>query len=400
MKRIASALQIVAICLGWSGVAGLPGVLAEKAFAVEQKAYGLTIGGDGVLMKDQQPYRGIGVNYFSAFYRHLLDVNNTTYNAGFAVLAKENIPFVRMIGCGFYPSEQKLYEENPKEFFRRFDDVVQSAEKHRIGLIPSLFWNGYTVSDLVGEPVSQWGNMQSKTHQYMCKYVRDVVVRYRNSPAIWGWEFGNEWNLAADLPNASQHRPPMLPRRGTPTSRSKADEITYEIIRTAFAAFAKEVRRYDDHRVISSGNSAERSSAWHNWKEKNWKRDTPEQFSEMLQADNPNPINTISIHVYEGPRQIIDAAAVRRKAKKPLFVGEFGVQESSDAPEKFRRLLAAIEKEKVELAAVWVYDRNESGKNEKWNVTSTNERAYQLKEIAAANERIRKSLNPYKTKDQ
>ena len=44
----------------------------------------------------------------------------------------------------------------------------------------------------------------------MRTYIREVVSRYVNSPAIWGWEFGNEYNLPADLPNAADHRPPIV----------------------------------------------------------------------------------------------------------------------------------------------------------------------------------------------
>ena len=56
--------------------------------------------------------------------------------------------------------------------------------------------------DLVGEPRNQWGNPQSKTRQFMRTYIREVVSRYVNSPAIWGWEFGNEYNLSLDTPDA------------------------------------------------------------------------------------------------------------------------------------------------------------------------------------------------------
>jgi endo-1,4-beta-mannosidase len=39
----------------------------------------------------------------------------------------------------------------------------------------------------------------------MRAYVRDVVERYKDSPAVWGWEFGNEYNIPTDLPD---ERPP------------------------------------------------------------------------------------------------------------------------------------------------------------------------------------------------
>ena len=179
---------------------------------------GLSVSAQGIVQRDGKAYRGIGVNYFDAFYRTLHDPTDTSYEAGFQTLQSLHIPFCRLMGGGFWPSEQKLYRENPHEFFRRFDAVVRSAERHHIGLIPSLFWNEPTVPDLVGEPVKAWGDPASKTRKYMRDYVRDVVGRYRRSPAIWGWEFGNEFSLSADLPNAAEHLPSIVPALGTPTN--------------------------------------------------------------------------------------------------------------------------------------------------------------------------------------
>jgi hypothetical protein len=357
----------------------------------EPAHYGLTVV-DGVLMRDGRPYRGIGINYFNPFLRHLQSSKDTSYEAGFETLASAKIPFARFCGCGFYPSEQKLYEKNPSEFFRRFDDIVHTAERNGIGLIPCLFWTHSTVPDLVGESMDQWGNPQSKTHEYMRRYVHDVVTRYRGSPAIWGWECGNEWNLGANLPNASSQRPRVLPELGTPTSRSAKDEVSYKMIRTVFLAFAQEVRKYDEYRVISTGNSSPRECAWHNWKEKSWKADTPEQQAAMLRRDNPDPIDLLCVHIYDpAGRGVAADMALARSLKKPLFIGEFGAEESPTGRENFARLLGAIENAQVPLAALWVFDLSSQGKS--WNVTAANERAYQLQAITEANARIRAALD-------
>ncbi|MDQ2730674.1 MAG: hypothetical protein M3Y56_03360 [Armatimonadota bacterium] len=360
--------------------------------ALQASRPGLRVARNGVVMHEGKPFRGIGVNYFSAFYRTLLKADDHSYDAGFAALQTNGIPFCRMMGGGFWPTEQKLYMDNKGEFFRRFDGVVRSAEKHHIGLIPSLFWNLSTVPDLVGEPVNSWGDPNSKTGAYMRQYVRDVVTRYRSSPAIWGWEFGNEFNLAASLPNASQNRPSVAPQLGTPTSRSERDELTYENIRAAFGAFAVEVRKYDPYRIISTGDSVLRESAWHNWKEKSWTADTPVQMAQMLQADNPAPVDVTSVHVYgDSYTSIGRLMQLSRQWKKPLFVGEFGSPGVSDAKRtEFGAILKAIEDSQVPLAILWVYDF--SSQDADWNVTATNARAYQLQAIADANRRIRASM--------
>jgi hypothetical protein len=367
------------------------------------KTLGLTVRRDGTLLRDGEPYRGIGVNYFDPFVRTLKRPNDTSYREGFAELARLGIPFARCLFCGFWPADYKLYLEDKERYFALLDGVVRAAEDSGVGLIPNLFWYSAAVPDLVGEPRGQWGNPKGKTHEFMRTYLKQVVTRYRDSPAIWGWEFGNEYNLGADLPNAAKHRPKIVPQLGTARSRSAHDDLTHDMIATAFAAFAAEVRRHDPHRMITTGNSAPRPSAWHQWKEKSWKQDSENQYHERLLLDNPSPVNTITVHLYwqsakrfgrqvsieEFLKLTMDTAA---QARKPLFVGEFGAwdrgAEGGQAERtRFARILAAIEKAKAPLAALWVYDFAHQARS--WNVTSTNARAYQLDAVAAANRRIR-----------
>ena len=377
---------------------------SQQAAAAEARhALGLTVGPSGVLLKDGVAFQGIGVNWFDAFARTLKDPSDTSYRKGFAELARLGIPFARFMGCGFWPTDYKLYLTDKPRYFQLLDGVVRAAEASRIGLIPSLFWYSATVPDLVGEPRDQWGNPKSKTHAFLRTYVREVVTRYRDSPAIWAWEFGNEHNLAADLPNAAKHRPKIVPRLGTPEHRTARDDLTHDMIATAFAAFAKEVRRHDPHRIIVTGNSAPRPSAWHQWKERTWRQDSQKQYAARLLLDNPAPVNTISIHVYWAAAKRFErqvaiegfltlTMGIAAKARKPLFVGEFGAWKAGPKGERaarqsFARVLAAIEDARVPLAALWVYDLDHQART--WNVTLSNSRAYQLRAIAEANRRIR-----------
>jgi hypothetical protein len=393
-------LGLTAVLLALScGCASVHGVRPEKA-------PGLIVDQSGVLRKGGQPFRGIGVNYFDAFARTLKDPNDTSYREGFAELARLGIPFARFMACGFWPSDWKLYREDKERYFRLLDGVVKAAEEHGVGLIPSLLWYSAAVPDLAGEPRDQWGNPQSKTHAFMRRYVQEVVTRYKESPAIWGWEFGNEYSLDADLPNAAEHRPKVVAQLGTAASRSARDDLAHDMIATAFAEFAREVRKHDPHRVILTGNSLPRASAWHQWKEKSWKQDDEEQFAERLALDNPDPVNALTIHVYDptekrfgrevGVEELLKLAmGVARKARKPLFVGEFGASASGEGGEEkakaqFAAVLAAIEKTGVPLAALWVYDFR--GQAESWNVTATNARSYQLRAIAEANRRLQPPL--------
>ncbi len=357
--------------------------------AVQQPPLGLSSRA-GMLLKDGVSYRGIGVNYFDAFARTLREPNDASYEEGFRILAQHGIPFARFMCTGYWPAEMKLYRQDKARYFKLLDGVVRSAEKHRVGLIPSLFWYMPMVPDLVGEPCDQWGNPESKTHEFMRTYVREVVTRYRNSPAIWGWEFGNEYNLDADLPNAKDHLPPIVANLGTAQSRSDRDILTHEMIRTAFREFAKAVHTYDRTRIVCTGNSIPRPSAWRQMHEGTWAKDSPGQFAEMLAGDNPDPVDTISVHIYaDSVDRFAEAVEAARRIGKPLLVGEFG--EPGDGPqtkERFESLLRRIEDLDVPLAALWVFDY--AGQKE-WSVRADNPRGYQLQAIAEANRRIRRA---------
>lgn len=353
---------------------------------------GLTVNEHGELRLQGAPFRGIGVNYYDAFVRTLAQSPRTDYAAGFRELAARKIPFVRFSAGGYWPVNWQLYQTNRAQYFTQLDAVVRCAERQGVGLIPSLFWNLSTVPDLMGEPCTRWGDTNSRSIAFMRDYTRELVTRYVQSPAIWAWEFGNEYNLAADLPNAATHRPPVAPHLGTPAQRTAEDEVTHEDIRIAFRAFANEVRKYDSHRLIISGNAFPRPSAWHQQQERSWQNDTPEQFAAMLAADNPPPINSLSVRAYDLTNdlgRLAQAVTVARAEQKPLFVGEFGVpgNDTPAARADFATILSAMETNQIPLSALWVFDFDYQAKD--WNVTTTNGRAWQLEAIQQANERLR-----------
>jgi len=355
---------------------------------------------NGVLVQNGKPYRGMGVNYFSLASRALKSPPDRSYEKGLRELSEAGIPFVRFMACGFWPSDWDLYLTNKPAYFSRTDDIVRCAETNHIGLIPSLFWNMATVPDLMGEPIDQLGNPDSKTIAFIRQYTREVVTRYRGSRAVWAWEFGNEYALAADLPNAEKWRPPVWPTLKTALQRTSRDELSSQAMITALAAFAETARSLDPDRLLVTGNALPRASAYHNTHEKSWKPDSPAQFENILLRDNPDPFNTLCVHVYprEKEKEIYPGGATNlpalvatlqslaRKAQKPLFIGEFGAPSTMSPTEesaRFEELVTAIESNAVPLSAVWVFDHAHQDKE--WNVTFTNRRAYMLHRIGAVN---------------
>ena len=117
----------------------------------------------------------------------------------------------------------------------------------------------------------------------------------------------------------------------------------------------------------------------------------------MLLRDNPDPFDLLSVHVYGNTGQagttsleelMATLVDVSQRAKKPIFIGEFGVPNTLGADQEkaqFIEMLDAFETSQVPLAAFWVFDL--PGQAE-WNVTAENERSYMLELVGAANQRI------------
>ena len=351
-------------------------LLPVTALAAGSDRPGLYVS-NGVLMRQGKPYHGIGANYNTLFGQLLQNKDNTSTLDKLARLGKAGIPFVRFRASGFGPENQKLYLTNRAEFFRRMDQVVHCAEQNQIGLIPSLFWRLATVSEVVGEKRDRLDSLDGKANAFMVQFTREMVKRYKDSPAIWGWEFGNEANLGVDLPNA---------RTG--------NRLTSDQLRTVYTLFARTVREIDPTRIIEPGTTLPRPNAW---QLANGRRGRPdnakESFSTLLMLA-PDPMNMVSAHVYErgkaafpGTRGLGEVLAFLTKsaaaAGKPLFVGEFPVQNRSQTEE----FLEAIKANRVPLSAFWVFDQ--PSQEATMSVDFSNKRAFVLDLVAQANRDLR-----------
>ena len=194
----------------------------------------------------QSPKHFLGVSF--------LDKNDDSSLVNLHRLADKGIPFVRFPACGFWPKGWQLYLDDPAEYFRRMDRVVRAAEENKIGLIPSLFWRLATVSQLVGEAPSKLGDNKSKGIAFIKQYTREVVERYKNSPAIWGWEFTNEANLGVDLVPGGGRKGGRFGGAGAVDAGSEMGvRLTTNQLTNAYTSFGRVVRAIDPSRVIDSG---------------------------------------------------------------------------------------------------------------------------------------------------
>lgn len=386
-------------------------LLAACAGCATENPPGLTVR-NGQFFKDGQVFRGVGINYLTAFMRKLgLEgseprLDDDSYQEGFKTLREHDIPFIRFNCGGFFPDEWATYQNDKEAYFAALDRLVADAEECGLGLIPSLFWFFPAVPDRVGEPLDQWGNPESKSHAFLRQYTTEVVSRYKDSPAIWAWEFGNEWLNEADMPNPEHGRGWIIPKFGTPSERTAHDKMYRKNIYVAYTAFVDTVRAIDPYRPVFSGDTMPRPAAYHTYHHGRSEIDSLAQWEDIFLLDNAM-MDALSAHLYyfslddqhhdvgymeHGPeKQLLFMMELSRRAGKPLWVGEFGPQAKDktldEERHQFEFLLDLMVKNEVPLSALWNFDFEHIDQT-KWNITGDNHRAYMLGALHEANRKL------------
>ena len=412
-----------------TGVTNGIGFAGAGAYAGKLIRYD-SVNGSPVLLK------AFGVNYYDAFLRYIRNSADTSFIEGFQYLSEHHIPVARVLAAGFWPNDWKLYFSDPQEYFRRLDFFISKAEQYNIGLILDLFWAVRTVGELVDDAVDagmlipytdfepnsplnidingnetyaeytrDLGRTNSGSNALITRYTKEIVSRYAGSPAIWGWEFGNEYNLGVDHPNLSLMRSNRLPGTGMTLTNTTPDfvelpewtgpdDLTRADVLAAKENFARTVRSIDSWRMIISGDSCPRISAYRNWTEHKWTPfDTRSEMAQVLPVDNPAPMDTICVHLYSsnpsnapavwfptdspitnqwgGPYDELIGyfAEESRKAGRPLIIGEWGTigdGTTDDEKETFHQFMQALIDSDVQLSLLWTFDSRNIGMTNTW----------------------------------
>ena len=376
--------------------------LITTACVTEHSKPGLYVE-DGTLMRNGSEFRAMGINYCSALQDVLKDPETLEVAEGFRILKQDyGIPFVRLNGGPYAHTSWKMYVEDPEEYLRRFDVLVKHAEEQGIGLIPSLFWFVVTMPDLAGEPISALGDPDSKCRTFMRQYIHDVVGRYKDSPAIWGWEVGNEWMLYVDLPKLD-HLPPK--KIGSEEERTAEDRLHRPMVLNAYEDFYKTVWEMDPDRIIVTGDSITCSYSWHQRHEDTWVKDSKEQWTQMFRADTPDDYEVASIHLYEEHNKMFfkksdlsieaflqELVGISRADSKIIWCGELGMPGTDEAArDMFFRMMHAVEENEIEISAIWNFKPQGTFQAD-WDISPTNERAYMLDAVKELNGRFSRGL--------
>ncbi len=171
--------------------------------------------------------------------------------------------------------------------------IFNKAASLNIGLIPSVYWTANFVN-LHGETeIDCFTNHNSKSHRFAVEFQRMLLENYNDHPALFMWEFGNEWNLKVDV---------------------KEGGLTSDHLIAFRAEWTELIQSYNTgyNRVIGSGDSNMRPAQYNRRYGGTWKNDTLAEHKKILRELNPG-ITALSSHDY--PRSRVWLLIDKKKAE-------------------------------------------------------------------------------------
>ena len=275
---------------------------------------------DGVMTLNGRPYHGVGVNFFPALSlcldRVVYGDTRTDVEDYIRKLSEAGIPCMRVMFGVFYGEYVHLWAEKEKraKYHEACDLLVSLAEKYRIGIIASLFWNVNAFCDYVGDQLDLIADPESRSTKLRLEYVSDLVGRYRFSPAIWAWEIGNELNLACEMTDT-----------GFTTSKGERNPFLTEYLTGYYKIIGRAVREIDPYRMLTGGDAAPRTNSMALYRSRGTVTE-PENSREDNRAAlmwyTPAPLDTVSVH-YPELRLMKEYSELAKELKIALYVGEF-----------------------------------------------------------------------------
>ncbi len=266
-------------------------------------------------------------------------------------LAANECPIVRFSCSPFYAHQMHFYTDQKAKYLANLDRLASLCDEYHVLLIPSVFWNTSCVPGYFSDELSTWGDTNSNTYKFMIEYTKDIVNTLKGHKCLAAWEFGNEFNLAADIPGGEY---PF---------------ISAQQIETAFKGFAETVASLDtEGRIITTGNSIMRNAQYHMNTEGSWSNDSYEQYVKITGIMTPDPMEAVSEHIYEEARVFSDLGTLNRtyqiqRAKqaaaslgKAYYVGEFTGPVSANMDSvKVKNHFSTYLAQKVQISLLWSY---------------------------------------------
>jgi len=300
-----------------------------------------------------------GVNNFDLFtqsFRESGPFDTDLIKKTVEVLQTEKVPVIRFSCTPFYPRWMGYYTDNKTEYFKALDYLATCCDEAHVLIIPSVFWNTGCLPEYFKEKdsMSAWGDTNSQTYKFMQSYTKEVVDCLKGHKCLAAWEFGNEFNLAADIGIAGY------------------EQMSADCVETALKGFAEVCLANDPQkRLTSSGNSIMRNSQYHQYRYATWDTDSYKEYTEMTAKMTPSPMLGVSEHVYNDVRKFSDLGEVDLAGQieyaqrcaadvgKVYYIGEFTGPHTSDPTgweATMAKHYAAHLYGRVQLSMVWNYD--------------------------------------------
>jgi hypothetical protein len=180
--------------------------------------------------------------------------------------------------------------------YLKMDALVAKCRSRGMGIIWTMFWRMNTIPDLVGENRRAW-LAASNTRTFATTITQEIVSRYLNEEAVYGYGFSNELNHYNDSPSVSIG---VNTGYGTQASYVNADnqfrstsvEAPSEL-QTVLAWWYGVVRAIDTNRIVMSGNGP---NAY--WQPGGSSGVTQPYRNWLMELQRDNPMNTATIHFY------------------------------------------------------------------------------------------------------
>jgi hypothetical protein len=336
-----------------------------------------------------------------------------------------------------YQSWRDYYWLNKPAFYAAMDKVIAAAEAAGIGLICSLTWSIKGFAELTHYTQGTTNGVKGLSmpsqpeYQLMATYIAEFVGRYKNSPAIYAWAFGNEFSAQSgnefhrswkmDGTDAVAGSNANLGTRPDGSTYAATDKLlTSDYMRYARLVNAL-IRANDPHgRIVISGNAigtsfavtARTFNALTADTKSMWDGTAATEFEPWIAyRDREYPV--VCQHVYPGAgdsvgtffgdqkltyaQHITYAKTCADAVNKPLILEEWGSTRYGSSVDpgtttalqeqtNFNNGLAAIQAANIGVACLWNWDGELAGAAEwqRWKLTDST-RVYQLQAIAAVN---------------
>lgn len=386
--------------------------------------------------------RGVGVNHFSAF----LDRYGAPVSTGLSYDSDGALALAKSVGCPFIRCSfgmlsasqwHNQYYLDKARYYGVVDGLVAKCESLGLGIIVNQVWDGREFAKwallrygTVGVP-ADYGIPGSNVWNMQEELISEFVDRYKNSPAIWGWQFCNEstvqlgveywrgWSVNGTTPSWADWGN-KIDSPATPYA------VGDKLLWSGYLRWAQRTRdlykRYDPHaRMVLSGDhngatfgaSAKVADSYGPDTLAQWNGTGATEHRSFFDYIN-GPFDVVCSHTYgkatgdglyfsgndlTNTQFVNQLASWSATAGKPLFMEEFGasryaaldsVVSPNEAAERanFEQLLAAILSNNIQLSAVWNLVGNISAPPEldwqRWSLVDPS-RSYQLDAIAATN---------------